>query len=112
MLDTVLTFLNHLLEKSRASVSEEGETGLRLGCVDVHSHYIADKVYSRTLGDIQMILDHRSTVIPYIVRERPDLFGLILQVRTGLNLLSLSFRSETLEDQKNVERRGQMIGKK
>jgi hypothetical protein len=74
LLDTVLGFLNNLLERTRPAGERPGE----LGPVDVRSHYIEDRTYSRTLGDIQMILDHESTIIPFILRKRVDLFEQIL----------------------------------
>ena len=69
LLDTVLGFLIKLLKKSAGN-----EPGFKnVGLVAAQNHYIAERVYSRTLGDIQMILDHRATVIPYILQKRMDL---------------------------------------
>ena len=69
LLDVVLGFLDDLLWRC-CKAGEE--------VVDVRSAHIAEKVYGRTLGDIQMILEHRTTVVSHVLGRRFDLLEKIL----------------------------------
>ena len=69
LLDVVLGFLDDLLWRC-CKAGEE--------VVDVRSAHLAEKVYGRTLGDIQMILEHRTTVVSHVLGRRFDLLEKIL----------------------------------
>ncbi|QDZ25745.1 hypothetical protein A3770_18p82630 [Chloropicon primus] len=73
LLDTVFQFLDNLLWRCCTGMPEDG------GRVNIRSRYIVDKMYSRTLGDIQMILEHRTSVVPHLLENRIDLFHKMLE---------------------------------